>query len=521
MRVGTWTMYQNYTVEQQSSFSRINNTYNQISTGKNIEYGYQDINIQTNTLRLNDQLSSLDLNKNASWAGREYGFNTDTAMSGMVQSLTAVKTNLVKASNQTNSPASLSAIAQELKGLKSTLMTLANSSLNGQYLFSGTATTTQAVSSDGTYQGNAGKMKATVSAGMSLAYNIDGKGLFLGQDSDYARTVSTNVPQFNKPAAYLLPPVTSYITTSSAIGDLTGNPGDGSQTSFYVSGTNSSGASFKQAFTMSTTSPVSDLLSKVKSMYSNDVDVSLNEHGEIQVKDLLNGSSKLDFRMVASSNSVSLTKATAGLTAGATSMTVASATGIQAGDVLNIEKVGQVTVSSVAGTTVNFVGTPLTKGLPSDMSTTNVTKSVLPTADTTTANTIAAGSTSPQTIAVASTNGAVVGGTLALVDATGNSISGKITALSGTNVTFSFSGTSPAAAITTPTVKFTTPANLTQATTLGAAAAAGASSITVNSSQGISVGGSITLGGSSGSQTLKVTGINSATGAITLQNPPG
>ncbi len=523
MRVGTWTMYQNYSLDQQSTFSRINTTYNQISSGQNIQYGYQDINIQTNALRLNNQLSSLELNKNASYAGKEFGLNSDTAMNDMVTALTTVKSDLLKASNNTNSQSSLEAIAQELEGLKKTLMTLANSSLNGQYLFSGTATTTKAIASDGTYQGNAGQIKATISSGTSLAYNIDGKSLFLGQDSDYSRNVTTNVQHYNKTLLYATPSTKEFITSSSTIKDLTGNAGDGSQTYFYVSGTNSSGASFKQAFGMSASSTVGDLLTKIKGMYSNDVDVTINGSGEIEVKDLLTGSSKLDFKMVASNNSTSITKATAGIAAGSTSMTVSSARGIQAGDVLDIENVGQVTVSSVnlATNTVNFVGTPLAKGLPSDTTTVNVTKSTMPTSNTTSTSTIAASSASPQTISVASTSGAVVGGTLALVDAAGNSISGTISAISGTNVTFTYTGASPAAAIATPTVKFTTPGSLNQSTTLSAAAAAGANSITVASSQGISVGGSITLAGSNGSQTLKVTGIDSATGTLTLQDPPG
>jgi hypothetical protein len=55
---------------------------------------------------------------------------------------------------------------------------------------------------------------------------------------------------------------------------------------------------------------------------------------------------------------------------------------------------------------------------------------------------------------------------------------------------------------------------------LSSASSAGASSISVNSTQGMTIGGSVTLSSSSGSQTIKVIGINTASGSVSLENPP-
>lgn len=77
------------------------------------------------------------------------------------------------------------------------------------------------------------------------------------------------------------------------------------------------------------------------------MDVTLNDHGQIEVKDLQSGSNKFQFHMVGSDNSSALTKATSGFNAGSTVLTLASTAGIVAGDKLNIEGIGQVKVIGV------------------------------------------------------------------------------------------------------------------------------------------------------------------------------
>ncbi len=364
MRVGTFTMYSDFTRNQQNSIGLLNDVNRTIYSGTKIEYAYQGTAIFANTLRLDQEEYSLAQNAQSADMARQFALNSDNAMNQMVTALTSFKTKLIKATSESNSTTDRRAIAQDLIGLKQNIMDLANTSINGQYLFSGSAFTKKPIDTNGNYQGNGSSVKALVGSGVELPFNIDGTSLFLGSDTDYKRVVSTNVPKKNITLLYDQPPVDRYITVDDKIKDMTGNNGDGNKSYFYVSGTQSDGTSFTQRIDMSIDSSIGDLLDKIKTAYKDTVEVTLNNHGQIEVKDLQKGSSKLQFQMVGVDNSSALTKATAGVAAGSTSITVSNAAGINplGGDLLNIEGIGQVQVTSVVGTTVNFLP-PLSKSI--------------------------------------------------------------------------------------------------------------------------------------------------------------
>lgn len=347
MRVGTFTMYQDFTRNQERSIKYLNDVNRQIYSGTKIEYGYQDTSTFVNTLRLDQEEYTLGQNALGADMARQFASNSDNTMNQMITTLTEFKTKLVKATSESNSTTDRSAIAQELIGLRQHMMNLANTSINGQYLFSGSAFAQKPIDASGEYKGNSDKVKSLINSGVQLPFNIDGTSLFLGSDNDYARTISTNVPKKNITLLHDKPPTDRYITVDDAVKDMTGNNGDGSKSHFYVTGTQSDGTSFKQRIDVSADSKISDLLDKIKDAYKGNVDVTLNNYGQIEVKDLQKGSSKLQFHMIASDNSTAQTKATAGFTAGSTALTVQSSTGIAVGDLLNIEGLGQVQVSSI------------------------------------------------------------------------------------------------------------------------------------------------------------------------------
>lgn len=354
MRVGTYTMYSDFTRNQQRSIELLNTTNRQISSGRKIDFGYQDIGASINVMRLDQEDTSLQQNASSADMARQFALNTDTTLNQFVDTLRLFKTKMVKASSQSNSQTDLMALAQELKGLKEHLIELGNSSINGQYLFSGSAFSVKPIDQQGKYHGNGENVKSLISSGVQLPFNIDGQSLFLGSDSDYQRVIGTNVAHKNITKLNSLPPEDRYIAPTDTIADLTGNNGDGSGTNFYVSGNLSDGTSFKQMLTLTNGAKVQDLMDKVKDLYRGLVDVQLNNNGQLEIKDLNKGSSKIQFHMVASDNSVPLTKATALTSVGSSQLTLASAAGIAVGDQINIEGVGKFSVTALAGTTVTL-----------------------------------------------------------------------------------------------------------------------------------------------------------------------
>jgi flagellar hook-associated protein 3 FlgL len=79
---------------------------------------------------------------------------TDVILNEFETTMNRMRTLLVQAGNGTNDPTSLDSIATELRGIETHFKGLANSSINGQYLFSGIAVDVKSIAADGTYMGN-------------------------------------------------------------------------------------------------------------------------------------------------------------------------------------------------------------------------------------------------------------------------------------------------------------------------------------------------------------------------------
>ena len=201
-----------------------------------------------------------------------------------------------------------------MQGIRDYLVNLANTSINGQFLFSGSALSQKPVNSDGTYNGNAESLTAMVGSGVELPYNISGQSLFLGKDTDYNRAVSTNVTMYNQsklnPATMTVDPNVTptkvFLKDTDTIRDLVGDKNsvatDDPKAVFYLSGKKSDGKTFSNVIEMDTSSKVSDLLQSIGNAYGNTatnkvVDVSLNARGQIEVKDLKSGSQLLDMNI--------------------------------------------------------------------------------------------------------------------------------------------------------------------------------------------------------------------------------
>ncbi|WP_210402413.1 flagellar hook-associated protein FlgL [Nautilia sp. PV-1] len=341
MRVTQFIQYNNFVLYQQRTLSALNNVQTQISTGEKIQNMYEDPVVYTKYLKLNEELNSFTQIKSSANFAETFANETDTTLNDFVTTLGSFKTNLLKAANDTNDDTSREAIVSELKGELEHLKDLANTSIDGKYLFSGSKFNTKPIDDNYQYQGNDAKVKAYLGAGIEREYNIDGASLFLGRDNDYSKHISTNMPQYDKMKAnpqfvvrgsdgklYIDKdikahgkepdsqdnPINTPVTGNSQIRMLTGvsdiyDPAtdtykDGTSY-FYIKGKKPDGTTIDIKFSMSNSDTVNDLLNKIGELYGNTattkvVDVSLNDQGEIQVKDVQSGKMLTDFYMVAS-----------------------------------------------------------------------------------------------------------------------------------------------------------------------------------------------------------------------------
>ncbi|WP_457564333.1 flagellar hook-associated protein FlgL [Caminibacter sp.] len=337
MRVTQFTLYNNFLLNQQNDLSELNKIQTQIATGKKIQNLYDNPTVYTRYLKLDTEINSFTQIKDSANFALNFARESDTTMNDIVTSLTTFKTKLLNAANDTNNETSREAIASELKGLLEHLKDLANTSIDGKYIFSGSAFNKKPIDDNYHYQGNDKYVKAFLGAGVEREYNIPGSEIFFGRDNDYSKEITTNMPMYNQmkahpeyvvrgadgklyidkhnpnPDAPNEVPVNEPITEDSQIRMLSGvediDNGNGNYTDgtsyFYVRGVDSDGNSFEKVLSLKNSQSVRDLLDDIGKLYGNTqnnkvVDVSLNNMGEIQIKDLKTGNLKTDFFIAAS-----------------------------------------------------------------------------------------------------------------------------------------------------------------------------------------------------------------------------
>ena len=108
----------------------------------------------------------------------------DSAMSSVVEALTSAQSLGVEGANGTVNAQNRQAIAQQVQGIQQEILGLANTSYNGEYLFAGTATSTQPYVTDAssgsgvTYKGNDNINSVEISDGQAMPINLPGSQLF-------------------------------------------------------------------------------------------------------------------------------------------------------------------------------------------------------------------------------------------------------------------------------------------------------------------------------------------------------
>ena len=307
MRITNTLFVNTALMEHQNALKKLYDIDQQLSSGLKIQQSFQDSSTYIDTMRLNYEIAMLEQGIKSSQKAQKFSQNTDEVLNQFSLALEKFKTKLIQANNATNTPTSLSALASELSALKEHMIALANTSINGQFLFSGSALKQMPIEANGNYLGNDETLKAMISSHVALPYNIDGKSLFLGSDSDYHRVLSTNVKMFNQtklhPEVMEIGGSTSeaqevYLTSNDTIRDMVGdsdaNLANNAQVVFYLSGRKTDGETFAQNITLDTTAKVSDLLDKIGFIYGNTtsnkiVDVSMNSYGQIEIKDTTSG----------------------------------------------------------------------------------------------------------------------------------------------------------------------------------------------------------------------------------------
>ena len=318
MRITQSMYYQTQNSNTNSMAQKLFDVNEQISSGSQFQYAYQAPVAFAQTMNLDNEINSFNQVSSSANSGLKFSQQTDSTISSITSTLDQFKTKLIQANSASNSSQSMAALASEMQGIETQLKSLANTSINGQYIFSGSMVNQKPIDNNGNYLGNDQSMTSFLGSNITQAYNITGQQLFLGQDSTAQRMITTNAQNLNQSVLHpeimtdtSLPANTGtqqYITPTDTIRDLMGASSTSvnntnSQNHFYITGTNHNGSTFKATINMNDGDSVQSLLDKIGQAYGNTstnkvVNVSLNSVGQIELQDNVPGSSKLDFHMV-------------------------------------------------------------------------------------------------------------------------------------------------------------------------------------------------------------------------------
>ena len=209
----------NIIADMQQSQVSLNTALQQVSTGKRVTQPSDDPfasaamvqnTIETgNVDQYTQNVSSVLLTLQSS----------DAALSSVVTSLTKAVTLGTEGANGTNSTANLQAIAAQVQGLLTSVVSQANTSVGGSYLFGGTSTATpytaDPTSPTGyTYNGNNGVNSVAVGDQTNVQVNVPGSQVFSDPSNNVLASLSSLVTALQTGTSADIATATSAVTSA-------------------------------------------------------------------------------------------------------------------------------------------------------------------------------------------------------------------------------------------------------------------------------------------------------------------
>ncbi|MCK9247739.1 MAG: flagellar hook-associated protein FlgL [Solirubrobacteraceae bacterium] len=184
-----------------ASSSRLNTTFDRLSSGRQITKPSDDPYGVTRAMQLRSELSQVAQHQRNVSDGQGWQTVTDSSLTDIADAVRRARTLLVGAGNDVGGPSAREAVAAEIDQLVESIKTSANASFAGAHVFAGAQTMTPPYVVDGTdaYAGDAGAITRTIGPGIDVRVNVDLAGSVLGSGGgdglllDTLRTISTHL----------------------------------------------------------------------------------------------------------------------------------------------------------------------------------------------------------------------------------------------------------------------------------------------------------------------------------------
>ncbi|MGL4802933.1 MAG: flagellar hook-associated protein FlgL [Cetobacterium sp.] len=192
MRVTNTSMVRNHMYDTQNNLTRMNKLNEQISSGKMINRVSDDPHKAVRIMNLNNEIKytekyNYNIDETVGWMN-----TTDSSLDKFGGLLGDIKEGLLKVGNGTYSKEEMKAINAEMNEKIKEIASTLNTTYGGKYMFGGTNVDEPPVkmieNADGTIKleinpnANTGNLKADISDGINIDYNISVGEIFNGSD---------------------------------------------------------------------------------------------------------------------------------------------------------------------------------------------------------------------------------------------------------------------------------------------------------------------------------------------------
>jgi flagellar hook-associated protein 3 FlgL len=174
-RITTLMTQQTTLADLNQAYNRMQATQQEMASGKKINQPSDDPFGASLAIQINGDMAGLSSYSSNVADGQAWAQTADSSLANINNLTQRVRELVVQAANGTNSASNLSDMAAEVDQLTTAVKQEANTQYAGQYVFSGTASTTApyAAATADAYQGNAGAINRQIGPGASVQVNAD------------------------------------------------------------------------------------------------------------------------------------------------------------------------------------------------------------------------------------------------------------------------------------------------------------------------------------------------------------
>jgi flagellar hook-associated protein 3 FlgL len=203
MRITFASQYRDAMLDVEQASERLADYQRQVSSGRRIDRPSDDPAAITSIAAEHNRTAELDQYQRTGDSAYSRLTVIDTVLSDVLVKLTAAQTSALSAAGVTASAEQRTAAAQQLAGIKASLLDNFNASFQGNYLFAGARSTTKPYTAGaggvvGAYAGSTTEVAVDIEQSRSITIGFDGSSIVQGSDpADVFATIDSLIAAVN------------------------------------------------------------------------------------------------------------------------------------------------------------------------------------------------------------------------------------------------------------------------------------------------------------------------------------